>query len=67
MDAATLEAHIRWARPLTENDQRLLTRLQGYTSLADLQPVIEHMLERGLKLEQEAVQLAYATASPRYR
>ena len=67
MDAATLEAHIRWARPLTENDQRLLTRLQGYTSLADVQPVIEHMLERGLKLEQEAVQLAYATASPRYR
>jgi hypothetical protein len=61
MDAATLESHIRWARPLTENDQRLLTRLQGYTSLADLQPVIEHMLERGLKLEQEAVQLAYTT------
>jgi hypothetical protein len=60
MDAATLEAHIRWARPLTENDRRLLARLQGYASLADLRPVIEHMLERELKLEQEAVQLANA-------
>jgi DNA topoisomerase VI subunit A len=60
MDVATLEAHIRWARPLTENDRRLLTRLRGYASLTDLQPVIEHMLERGLKLEQEAVRLANA-------
>lgn len=58
MDAATLDAHTRWARPLTENDRRLLARLQGRASLADLQPVIEHMLERGLKLEQEAVQLS---------
>ena len=60
MDAATLDAHTRWARPLAENDLRLLARLQGYVSLADLQPVIEHMLKRGLKLEQEAVQLASA-------
>ena len=60
MDVATLDAHIRWARPLTENDRRLLARLQGYASLADLQSVIAHMLERGLKLEQEAVQLANA-------
>ena len=57
MDAATLEAHTRWARPLTENDRHLLARLQGYASLADLRPVIARMLERGLKLEQEAVQL----------
>ena len=60
MDVATLEAHARWARPLTENDRRLLARLQGYASLADLQPLIAAMLERGLKLEQEAVQLVSA-------
>ncbi len=58
MDVRTLSAHIRWARPLTESDRRLLARLQGYASLADLQPVIEYMLEREIKLEQEAVQLA---------
>jgi len=62
MDVATLAAHARWARPLSENDRRLLTRLQGYASLADVQPVIAHMLERGLKLEQEAVQLAATRA-----
>ena len=65
MDAATLEAHIRWARPLTENDRRLLARLQGYASLADMQPVIAHVLERGLKLEQEAVQWAGQLPPPR--
>jgi hypothetical protein len=56
MDAGTLEAHVRWARPLTEGDRRLLTRLQGYASLADLQPLMDCMLQRELKLEQEAVQ-----------
>lgn len=58
MDAATLDSHTRWARPLTENDHRLLGRLQGRAALEDVQPAIEHMLQRGLKLEQEAVQLA---------
>jgi len=56
MDIATLEAHTRWARPLTLNDRRLLARLQGYPILADLQPLITHMLARGLKLEQEGFQ-----------
>lgn len=60
MDVTTLEAHARWARPLSENDRRLLARLQGYASLADVEPVVTHMLERGLKLEQEAVQFAAA-------
>jgi len=58
MDVATLAAHTRWARPLTENDRGLLARLQGRASVDDMQPVIASMLERGLKLEQEAVQLA---------
>ncbi len=58
MDVETLAAHARWARPLTENDRGLLARLQGRASLDDMQPVIASMLERGLKLEQEAVQLA---------
>jgi hypothetical protein len=58
MDMETLAAHTRWARPLTENDRGLLARLQGRASVDDMQPVIASMLERGLKLEQEAVQLA---------
>ena len=57
MDIATLEAHAHWGRPLTDYDRRLLARLQGAASLADLQPVIAHMLQRGFKLEQEAVRL----------
>jgi hypothetical protein len=58
MDRQILDAHIAWARPLTENDRRLLMRLQGRPSLEDEQPVIARMLEHGLKLEQEAVRLA---------
>ncbi len=57
MDVETLEAHATWARPLTASDMRNLNRLLGRPSLADMQPLIEHLLRRGLKLEQEAVAL----------
>jgi hypothetical protein len=55
MDIETLEAHARWARPLTSGDIRHLNRLLRHAVLADLRPLIEHMLRRGLKLEQEAI------------
>jgi hypothetical protein len=55
MDVETLEAHARWARPLTTGDARNLNRLAGRASLADMRPLLVHMLERGLKLEQEAI------------
>ncbi|HLB49065.1 MAG TPA: Wadjet anti-phage system protein JetD domain-containing protein [Anaerolineales bacterium] len=55
MDIETLEAHAAWARPLTAGDVKNLARLTRRPSLADTQPLIAHMLQRGLKLEQEAV------------
>jgi hypothetical protein len=55
MDIDTLEAHARWARPLSAGDVKNLNRLLRRASLADVRPVIEHLLERGLKLEQEAI------------
>jgi hypothetical protein len=58
MDVDTLEAHVRWARPLARGDERRLQRLARHPHLADQRPVIEHLLARGLKLEQEAVVLA---------
>jgi hypothetical protein len=60
MDSATLDAHARWAKPLASSDQRLLARLGHRPLLADMQPLVEHMILRGLKLEQEAIQLAGA-------
>lgn len=60
MDSATLDVHARWAKPLTPSDQHLLARLGHRPLLADVQPLVEHMLRRGLKLEQEAIQLAGA-------
>jgi hypothetical protein len=57
MDSATLDAHRHWARPLAGHDAANLTRLLGHAELSDLRPTIEHMLEIGLKLEQEAIQL----------
>ena len=56
MSVDTLEEHARWARPLTRTDERNLKRISRRPSLADVQPVISHMLQRGLKLEQEAIQ-----------
>jgi hypothetical protein len=57
MDVETFEAHARWARPLTPGDVKNMTRLLRRPSLADVQPTIRHLLERGLKLEQEAINL----------
>jgi len=57
MDIETLESHSQWARPLTPADTQNLTRLARRPALADMRPLIAHLLERGLKLEQEAIQL----------
>jgi hypothetical protein len=55
MDQATLEAHARWAHPLSTRDERNLSRLRRHPALTDMGPLIDYMLLRGLKLEQEAV------------
>ena len=55
MDIETLETYAAWARPLTANDVRNLSRLLRSPALSDMHPLIEHMLRRELKLEQEAV------------
>ncbi|MBI4769174.1 MAG: DUF2399 domain-containing protein [Chloroflexi bacterium] len=57
MDVATLEAHAQWARPLSPADQKNLTRLLRRPALADQGPLIRHLLQRGLKLEQEAIRM----------
>ena len=61
MDIETLEAHARWAQPLTSGDVRHLNRLLRRAALADMRPLIEHLLQRGLKLEQEAIMPEWVT------
>lgn len=55
MDPDTLKAHSRWAHPLSAADARNLARLRNVPALADMAPLIDEMLQQGLKLEQEAV------------
>ncbi|MEA4908706.1 MAG: DUF2220 family protein [Anaerolineaceae bacterium] len=55
MDIETLEAYARFARPLSQEDRRNLERLSRRPELGDVRPVMQHMLRRGIKLEQEAV------------
>ena len=57
MDRETLEAHAHWAQPLTSRDERYLARLKNHPLLPDVFPLIDSMLTRGIKLEQEAVAL----------
>lgn len=57
MDCSTLDAHARWAHPLSAADERKLARLKRHPCLSDVAPLIDHMLARGTKLEQEAVRL----------
>jgi len=56
MDINTLEANITRARPLTVSDKNNLKRLLLRLELRDIRPVIEHMLKRSVKLEQEGVE-----------
>jgi len=55
MDIPTFEAHAQWGKPLTRADEKNLARLALNPKLADMQPLIAHMLARGIKLEQEAI------------
>ena len=57
MDRRTLDAHAHWAHPLSSVDERNLARLRRHPALADLVALIDHMLLKGIKLEQEAVAL----------
>jgi hypothetical protein len=57
MDRETLDAHAQWAHPLSSIDERNLARLRRHPALPDMVPLIDHMLLRGIKLEQEAISL----------
>jgi len=56
MDIETIESNIPRARPLTASDRMNLKRLLLHSDLRDVRPIIEHLLKRGLKLEQEGVE-----------
>ena len=56
MDITTFNAYAHLARPLTQSDRRNLKRLTYHPNLKDIHPTVEHLLKRGLKLEQEAIQ-----------
>jgi len=58
MDVPTLDAHAQWGKPLTRADEKNLRRLLLNPLLTDMQPLITHMLEREIKLEQEAIRFA---------
>lgn len=55
MDIVTFDKYAHLSRPLTPTDARNLKRLLFHPVLKDIHPVIEHLLLRKLKLEQEAI------------
>jgi len=55
MDIATLYEFARWGQPLTDTDRHNLARLRRNPHLVDMRPLIDHILQRGIKLEQEAI------------
>ncbi|MGZ9234591.1 MAG: Wadjet anti-phage system protein JetD domain-containing protein [Anaerolineales bacterium] len=57
MDIATFDKYAHLSRPLTQVDILNLKRLVLNPALKDVHPTIEHILQRGLKLEQEAIQI----------
>ena len=57
MDIFTFDKYVHLSRPLTQSDMYNLKRLLLNPKLKDTHPTIEHLLKRGLKLEQEAIQI----------
>ena len=57
MDIATLDGNYERSRPLTPADKSNLKKLLFRPELRDMRPVIEHLLKRGVKLEQEGVEV----------
>jgi hypothetical protein len=57
MDISTFEKYAHLSRPLTQTDIRNLKQLCTKPELFDVKPIIEHLIQRGLKLEQEAIQI----------
>lgn len=64
MGIPTFDAHAQLSRPLTQNDQRNLKHLASHPGLQDVRPVIAHLLKRGLKMEQEALDLRFVLSCP---
>jgi hypothetical protein len=56
MDIPTFEAYAHLSRPLTSRDVRKLKQICTKPELFDVKSIIEHLVQRGLKLEQEAIQ-----------
>ncbi len=56
MDIASLDANYERSRPLTVSDRANLKKLLFRPELRDARPVLEHLLKRGVKLEQEGVE-----------
>lgn len=65
MDRDTLDTHAHWAHPLSSTDERNLAHLRRHPALADVTSLIDHMLLKGVKLEQEAVSSTTRSQVPR--
>jgi hypothetical protein len=59
MGIAALDTNYPRSRPLTAADKSNLKKLFLRPELRDLRPVIEHLLKRGVKLEQEGIEFAF--------
>jgi hypothetical protein len=57
MDIPTFEKHVNLSRPLTQMDVRNLKHVRNRPELVDIRSIIEHLIHRGLKLEQEGIQI----------
>lgn len=62
MNVPTVEAHSDYVRRLNDSDRAALARLRTWPTLADCVELIDHLLTRGHKLEQEAVRAGQALA-----
>lgn len=57
MNISTFEKYAHLSRPLTQADIRNLKHICARPELVDIRSTLEYLIHRGLKLEQEAIQI----------
>lgn len=64
MDIETFEEYQASAQPLTSNDRLGINTLLADSTLADCFLLMHHLMQRDLKLEQEAIRATHVLSSP---
>ena len=57
MDLEVYNKYLKWGRPLTEQDRKNLRNMMEDSFFANQRELFQNILDKGIKLEQECIEL----------